>query len=223
MTTPVEVVLFDVDDTLCAYRRSGAELLSIAFERVGVEPFFELADYHARYGEFVGSTDSVAELRAACFAAIAEARGRGRDLGRAVAAVYADERDHEAVDFVPGAREAVDALGVEYRLGVVTNGAPGMQAAKLAGLGLDDAFETVVHAGYGVPAKPDPEPFRRALAALDAAPESTVHVGNSLASDVAGARAAGVRSAWLDDGSEPDPVPDYRLGSMADLREPPWR
>ncbi|PSQ56909.1 haloacid dehalogenase, partial [Halobacteriales archaeon SW_7_71_33] len=32
----VETVLFDLDDTLCTYRRSGAELLSLAFDRVGV-------------------------------------------------------------------------------------------------------------------------------------------------------------------------------------------
>src|SRR5699024_9714395 len=108
-------------------------------------------------------------------------------------------------------------------VGVVTNGPPEMQSDKLAALGLDDAFETVVHAGYDAPAKPDPEPFHRALSALDGEPASAVHIGNSLSSDVAGAQAAGLRSVWLDDGSTPDPVPDHTLASMEELANPPWR
>ncbi|WP_049898976.1 HAD family hydrolase [Halococcus agarilyticus] len=222
MSPTVDTVLFDIDDTLCAYRRSGAEVLAAAFEAAGVEPFFGITDYYDRYSRFVDRTDTIQELRAACFAAIADERGRDPDRGRAVAAAYADERDQWNVDALPGAREAVDRLATDHRLGVVTNGAPGMQAKKLAAIGLDDAFEIVVHAGYDAPAKPDPEPFRRALDALDTDPDSTVHVGNSLTSDVPGAQAAGLRAAWLADGSTPDPVPEYTLDSMADLHEPPW-
>lgn len=222
MTTPVEAVLFDIDDTLCEYRRPGREVLAAAFEDVGVEPFFDIETYESRYGEFVDATDTVEDLRVACFAAIAADSGRDPDLGRAVARAYADERDHGNVRFLPGAREAVEAFADEYRVGVVTNGAPGMQAAKLDALGLTDAFETVVYAGYDAPSKPDPEPFRRALAALDGDPNSTVHVGNSVVSDVAGAQAAGLRAAWLADGSDPDPVPEYTLSSMVDLGDPPW-
>lgn len=223
MSTPVDTVLFDIDDTLCAYRRSGADVLAAAFESAGVEPFFRIEDYYDRYSAFVDRTDTINELRAACFAAITDERGRDPDRGRAVAAAYTDERDQGAVDALPGACEAVASLAAEHRLGVVTNGAPRMQATKLAAIGLDDAFEVVVHAGYDAPAKPDPAPFRRALDALDADPASTVHVGNSLTADVPGAQAAGLQAAWLADGSTPDPVPEYTLDAMTDLHDPPWQ
>lgn len=219
---PVEAVLFDVDDTLCRYRRSGVELLAMAFDAVGVEPFFTAETYHDRYGEFVAGTETMAELRRACFAAIAREEGRDPSLGHAVADAYAAERDHGAVDPLPGALEAVECLAADHALGVVTNGAPEMQRQKLAAVGLDDAFDAVVHAGYDAPAKPDPEPFVRALAALDVPAASAVHVGNSLSTDVTGAHGAGVRSAWLDQGGDPDPVPHYTLRSMADLAASPW-
>lgn len=219
---PVDAILFDVDDTLCRYRRSGTELLALAFDAVGVEPFFTAETYHDRYGEFVAGTETVAGLRRACFAAIAADEGRDPSLGRAVADAYAAERDHGAVDALPGAREAVRGLAADHAIGVVTNGAPGMQQQKLAAIGLDEAFDVVVHAGYDAPAKPDPEPFRRALAALDVPATRSVHVGNSLSTDVAGAHGAGMRSAWLDQGGEPEPVPHYTLGTMADLTTPPW-
>lgn len=222
MAGQVDTVLFDIDDTLCEYRRSGAELLALAFDRTEIEPFFTIEDYYARYGEFSEVTDTVKTLRAECFAAIAEERGRDPALGRAIARIYAAERDHRNVQPLPGSNEAVASLACDHRLGVVTNGPPDMQAKKLDGIGIMDAFEVVIHAGYDAPAKPDPEPFHQALSTLDATPDSTVHVGNSLASDVAGAQAAGLWAVWLSDGTDPDPVPEYTLDSLTELSEPPW-
>jgi HAD superfamily hydrolase (TIGR01509 family) len=223
MTASVNTVLFDIDDTLCEYRRSGSEVLALAFDANDVESFFAIEDYYARYAEFAAQTESIDDLRAECFAALADDRNDDPNLGRAVAESYTAERDHRNVRALPGAREAVTALADDHRVGVVTNGPPAMQSQKLAALGLDDAFETVVHAGYDAPAKPDPEPFYQALATLDGQPESSVHIGNSLSSDVAGAQAAGLSSVWLDDGSTPDPVPDHTLASMEELANPPWK
>jgi putative hydrolase of the HAD superfamily len=227
---PVDAVLFDVDDTLCRYRRPGSELLPLAFDRVGVEPFFGAEEYHERYPEFLAAADDVGSLRERCFETLAAERGRDPAVGRRVARAYAAERDHRNVRPLPGAREAVERLAADHRIGVVTNGGPSMQHDKLEKLGLDDAFETVVFAGYDTAPKPDPEPFRRALRALSVTPERAVHVGNSTRSDVAGARAAGIRAAWLVEdatsGTDPgpaDPEPTYTLTSMTDLHAPPWR
>jgi putative hydrolase of the HAD superfamily len=224
MATPIEAVLFDVDDTLCAYERTSGELLALAFEDVGVDPFVTPEEYIDRYREFTEDSQTMADLRERCFAAIAREKGRDPDIGRAVARAYAAERDHANVRLLPGARDALATLSGDYRLAAVTNGSPEMQSTKLAALDVTDYFETVVHAGYGAPPKPDPKPFHDALELLDASPERAVHVGNSLASDVAGAHAAGLRSAWLANGdSDPEPEPHYVLESMADLTTPPWR
>ena len=225
-TRHVDTVLFDLDDTLCSYRRGGGELIELAFERVGVDQFFDVVDYHARYPEFVDDTDTVEELRRQCFAAIAGDRGYDPETGRAIADAFAAERDHRNVEPLPGAHDALEHLGEDHRLGLVTNGAPGMQAKKLDGLGIRDAFDVLVFAGYDAPGKPDPAAFDHALSRLDASPDRAVHVGNSLGSDVTGAHAAGVGSVWLPDGTHegsPEPVPDYTLDSLEDLLEPPWR
>jgi HAD superfamily hydrolase (TIGR01509 family) len=219
MTSSVEAVLLDIDDTLCEYRRSGSELLSVAFERVGVDPFFTDQEYTARYNDFTDDSENMQDLRERCFAAIASDCGHDPELGREVARVYAAERDHTNVRFCPGAQETLEQLSGTVPLAAVTNGAPEMQSAKLRTLGIDDRFETVVHAGYDAPAKPAPDPFHAALDALEVAPDRAVHVGNSLASDVAGAKNAGVPAAWLEnDTPETQSVePDYVLGSMAEL------
>lgn len=226
MSEPVAAVSLDVDGTICEYRRSGADLLALSFETVGVDPFFAIEDYYDRFGDAARHHDTVDDIRSHCFAELADAAGLDPAVGRDVAAVYADERDHGDVEFLPGAAAALDALAADYRLAVVTNGGPSMQSAKLDALGVADRFETVVYAGHDLPAKPGPEPFEDVLESLDVAADRTVHVGNSLAADVQGAHAAGLRSAWLANGDvDPNlpPRPDYVLDSMADLADPPWR
>ena len=222
---PVETVLFDLDDTLCEYRRTPGELIEVACERVGVEPFFGEREYVARYREFTDESDDAADLRERCFAAIAADCDRDPDLGREIARAFAAEGDHANVRPLPGAREAVERLAADYRVAVVTNGAPGMQRQKLDALAFADRFETVVHAGYDAPAKPDPGPFQVALDRLDGHPERAVHVGNSLSSDVAGARAAGLRAVWLratDDTEPGEHRPHHTVERMDALVDPPW-
>jgi putative hydrolase of the HAD superfamily len=221
--TDVDAVLFDLDDTLCEYRLTTEDLLARSFERAGVDPLFTVDDYSDRYGDFVDRSDGIRDLRRQCFATLAEEAGAEPSDGERVAEHFSDERDHADVRPLPGAGSVVEAFADRYRLGIVTNGAPEMQTAKLEALSFSDAFETVVYAGYDVPAKPDPAPFYRGLDALDATPERAVHVGNSLESDVAGAAAAGLRSVWLGNGVEtPRPRPDFRIQSLEELRTPPW-
>ena len=226
MTDAVDAVLFDLDDTLCEYRRTSADLLRESFEAVGVDPFFDVHEYYDAYETVVNDDDDhdgMRELRELCFAGLADEYGYSRDLAYAMADHYAESRDHTAVDPLPGATAAVDALAADHALGVVTNGAPAMQREKLSALAFADRFETVVFAGYDAPAKPEPDAYHAALADLDVAADRAVHVGNSLQTDVPGAHAAGVRSAWLSDGSDPNPEPHYTIGRLDELATPPWR
>jgi HAD superfamily hydrolase (TIGR01549 family) len=224
MADPVDAVLFDLDDTLCSYRRSTEELLAASFDAVGVDPLFPPSAYYERFAAFLGDHDTMAAFRAACFADAARAHGSDPELAREVAAVFEARRDQTAVDPLPGAVDAVRALADEHALGLVTNGPPDAQTTKLGALGLADAFETTVFAGFDAPVKPAPDPFERALSALGVPADRAVMVGNSPTSDVAGARAAGLRAAWLrEEDRSPDEAPAYVLDSMRELSDPPWR
>jgi putative hydrolase of the HAD superfamily len=224
MSTPVDGLIFDLDGTLCEYRRPGTDVLETAFDRIGAEPFFTVADYYGRFEEFVPGNDGIRGIRSDTFATLAAESGHDPEVGRELAAVYTAERDHSAVRWLPGARDALDELGERYRLSIVTNGDPEMQGEKLAALGAADRFETVVHAGFDAPSKPAPEPFEEALAAMGVDAPRAVTVGNSLDHDVAGAHNAGLQSVWLDRDGEhaARPEPHHRIESMHDLRAEPW-
>lgn len=68
----------------------------------------------------------------------------------------------------------------------------------LGRVGLRESLDEVVTSAVAGVAKPDPEIFARALAEAGVGAAHALHVGDSLAEDVAGARAAGIRAVWLD-------------------------
>jgi putative hydrolase of the HAD superfamily len=224
MDEPVAAVLFDLDDTLCRYRRDPGTVLSAAFERAGVDPLFPVEAYYDRFHEFADGAADMDELRERCFVALARERGHDPGIGRAVAEAFSAERDPAAVDPLPGAREAVAGLGERYPLGLVTNGLREAQRTKLRAVGLDDAFGVEVFAAESDrAAKPDPAPFRHACEALGVSPGEAIHVGDSPVADVGGATAAGLRSVLVAGSPAPSgPEPTYRVASPRELLPAPW-
>lgn len=218
----MDAVLFDLDGTLVEYERSGREVLSAAFDRVDIAPFFEVEDYYDRYEAFFEQSRSITHLRERIFADIAETRGHPAELGVEVAQAYEAERDHGRVSLLDGAWEVLDALA-DRPTAMVTNGDPEMQRPKLESTGLDSYFETVVYAGYDAPAKPDPEPFHMALQAIGGSADQAAYVGNDPRDDVGGAAAAGLESVWLRNGSTavPESEPSYTIEVLSDLFETP--
>jgi HAD superfamily hydrolase (TIGR01549 family) len=69
--------------------------------------------------------------------------------------------------------------------------------------------------------KPDPRVFRHAVERLGLLPHEVLHVGDSDVDDVLGAKAAGLRVAWVNrDGRSlrPDvPAPDFEIPDLTPL------
>lgn len=87
-----------------------------------------------------------------------------------------------------------------YRCGVITNAifpAP-LFVAKANELGLGGYFETFVTSGDVGLAKPNPAPFVKALADLGLEPQDALFVGDTVETDIAGARAAGMRAVLIE-------------------------
>ena len=228
MADAIDAVCFDLDETLCTYTQPVSAVLDAAFEETGVDALFPVEAYFERFEDYLQASEDVADLRHRCFGDLAVEAGHERDVGEAVANAYAEIRDPGAVELLPGAEAALDALSEEYRIGLVTNGGPDLQRSKMEAVGLDGVFETTVFAGYDTPPKPHTEPFEVAVDGLDTTNDRAVHVGNSLGSDVAGAHAAGLQSVWVpaegyvEDATVDDHPPDYTVDSLHALLDPPW-
>jgi putative hydrolase of the HAD superfamily len=102
---------------------------------------------------------------------------------------------------LPGAAEAVRALAPRYRLAIVsdTGFVSGAAQDRLLALdGLREHFDVTVYSMDVGHAKPRPEPFHAALAALGVEPSQALHVGDNERTDVGGALAVGMRAVRLD-------------------------
>jgi len=109
------------------------------------------------------------------------------------------------------------------RLGVISNT---IQPARyldqvLVRRKLYDFFPVRVYSSEVGVAKPHPEIFRVALAALDVAPERAVYVGDRLEADVAGAHGVGMKAVLIEVPHRvernPDIVPDARIRELPEL------
>ena len=127
------------------------------------------------------------------------------------------------VRLLDGAEAALDWARAGHRVGLITNGPGAEQREKLRRAGLTASFESLTISGEAGASKPDGAIFARALASLGVEASEAVHVGNSLAADVAGARAAGLDAVWLraPDADGPASADTHDCRIIASMRELP--
>jgi FMN hydrolase / 5-amino-6-(5-phospho-D-ribitylamino)uracil phosphatase len=215
MLHDLQVLCFDLDDTFWDVR----QVLDRAEQRVGAflaQRYPRLAERYTR-----------ADLLAARQRLAAAEPGRAHDMTwlrtetmrrLAVAEGYPDAAGAEAfdvfivarneVELFPDVRPALDRLSGRYRLATLSNG-----NADLHRIGLAPLFAVMLNAaGVGV-AKPHPEAFAAVARELGCEPGRMLYVGDDPHADVLGARAAGLRTAWVN--RRGTPWPD--VGPQADL------
>lgn len=96
---------------------------------------------------------------------------------------------------LPAAVTRLRAAGV--KVAIISN-SEGHLAALFEELGILDCFDRVVDSSVVGVAKPDPRIFSFATEAFGIPSERALHLGDTFATDVAGARAAGIRTALID-------------------------
>lgn len=123
-------------------------------------------------------------------------------------------------DLYDGAREVLDALAGRATLAMITNGLSEVQRARIERLGIGDYFHTVVISSEVGVTKPRREIFDLAFTGLgDPAPETALMVGDSLTSDIAGARNFGIDTCWYNPLGHVRPTDDSVTHEIAVLAE----
>lgn len=133
-------------------------------------------------------------------ATIVAAAGAARDsIPRLVDAMWSEHVEHNLWSLVPaglaGALSRARAAGL--RVAIVSN-SEGMLVQLFDKLGIAGAFDLVVDSALVGFEKPDARIFRVALDRFGVPPERALHLGDMYATDVVGARAAGMRAALVD-------------------------
>ena len=98
---------------------------------------------------------------------------------------------------LPGTTELLELMKGKYRLAVISN-SDGHMADRLASLGLGKYFEHVIDSGNIGHEKPSPLIFQAALAAMQAAPDRALYLGDIYSIDYLGAQKAGMKAMLMD-------------------------
>jgi phosphoserine phosphatase len=182
----------------------------------------------ALWGSFTGDDPSLVQLREwmptyrlrSWAAALTEVGIDDAALAAEVAEFFAKDRSRRHVVFAES-EQVLHQLKKNFRLALITNGAPDIQGTKIDGSNLASFFETIIISGDHGFGKPDLRIFQLALQRLQVAAHEAVMIGDSLNRDVAGARDAGIRTIWINRYQRTlgasHPIPEIELTDLRDL------
>ena len=200
-------ILFDLDDTLFDHRRAthialqavhAGHAADLSFDAFAQEHARVLEVYHAR---FLAGELSLDEARAARMTEAFATFGRKISIEQSLAIADIYRREHRGNRaLVAGARELLDALHGQARLGLISNNAVAEQFDKLRTLNIAHYFEAIVISEDVGVTKPDRRIFEIALERLGATALQTVMVGDNLPVDIHGALNANIAAVWLNRG-----------------------
>ncbi len=143
---------------------------------------------------------------------VAAKLGRPETAGRVAERFLADARaclDRNA--------PLLERLHGRYRLGVVSNFYGNLESVCRE-MGLSPHLDAAIDSAVVRSEKPDRRIFDAALSAVHVEPSEAIFVGDSLARDMAGAKAAGIRHVWLRAGEGNACCPEDRvIASLPEL------
>lgn len=108
-----------------------------------------------------------------------------------------DRNRLEAFDFYPGIAEFLAEARKFFTLVVITNGPEFSQVPKVEAINLARHVDHIIIGGQEAEQKPARSIFEKALKLANCAAHEAIHVGDSLAADIAGANGSGITSVWI--------------------------
>lgn len=108
------------------------------------------------------------------------------------------DRDRmESFDFFPGITDFLIAARKFFTLVVITNGPEFSQIPKVESVNMAKYVDHIIIGGQEPEQKPAQSIFYKALKLANCEAHEAVHVGDSLAADIAGAHNSGITSIWI--------------------------
>jgi len=217
----VRVVFFDLDETLldddhcmrkavartCAtlgkrYPQIKPKILESTYLRVSSELWTSYGSVPRTYS--TGDSGGI-DIRLEVWSQALTVYGLpNQDLAIEAVDLYSQER-RAGYCLFPDVHEVLQALRQRYILGLISNGPVDTQREKVHVTGLGAYLHILMISGELGVGKPDSGIFLKALESAQVIPEEAIHIGDSLTSDVAGAKGVGMYAIWLNRKKVPKP------------------
>lgn len=222
----IEFLFLDLDDTILDFHK--AERLAIAktFRSFGLEPTDAVLDrYHVINRQHWERLERGEITRQQVLTGRFQVLFAEMGIPAEAEAVAKSYEHNLGIGhyFLPGAKEALDAILGKYRLFLASNGTASVQHSRLTSAGLYPYFEQVFVSQDLGANKPSKEFFDACAARIPGyRRENALMVGDSLSSDILGGKNAGMKTCWVNPaGAAPraDIVPDWQIACLSQLPE----
>ncbi|EJG1623672.1 HAD family hydrolase [Vibrio parahaemolyticus] len=233
----LKAIFFDMDETLCgtsqADKAAGQKLaawIQQTYPQVS-DPQAFLQRYlqgvykklNAEFPQLVALLPDENAFRCGLIQTILAENGIHIDAEQAQQAQhYFDSARMGAFTFFPGVKEMLTDLRKHYKLVVITNGPIFSQHPKLKATQMDEWVDHIIVGGEEPEEKPAASIFQKALNLVDIKPEEALHIGDSLAADIAGANNMGILSVWVNATGASNPTeitPNFEIRETVELKE----
>ncbi|EGR2229309.1 HAD-IA family hydrolase [Vibrio parahaemolyticus] len=233
----LKAIFFDMDETLCgtsqADKAAGqkfAAWIQQTYPQVS-DPKAFLQRYlqgvykklNAEFPQLVALLPDENAFRCGLIQTILAENGIHIDAEQAQQAQhYFDSARMGAFTFFPGVKEMLTDLRKHYKLVVITNGPIFSQHPKLKATQMDEWVDHIIVGGEEPEEKPAASIFQKALNLVDIKPEEALHIGDSLAADIAGANNMGILSVWVNATGASNPTeitPNFEIRETVELKE----
>ncbi len=221
-----KALFLDMDGTFLDFEAAERQAFFRALSKAGAEPTEERCRLYSSINDslwkaFERGEITKGDIRRQRYTLLFERLGILAD-GVAV------EQDYEVFlgegqDLIPGARETLDYLYARYPLYVVTNGFAQVQRNRLRLAGIDGLMRDCFISEELGAQKPKKVFFDRCFERMDRAfrPSEILMIGDSLTSDILGAKNAGLSSCWFNPKrlkNESGILPDHEIHTLAELK-----
>ena len=228
--TPAKAVFFDLDATLvyldsAVLEEKMARVCAAVAASNGLDPASLQTQHRWRVPELwqladTGAMDGVAVMRETWRCALAACGCDSETAAWTAFDLFWSDR-LGIVRLFDDVATTLAQLRGRLPTAVITNGPADTQFDKLQVTGFDNYFDLFLASSELGVLKPDPRIFARACEKLNVTPGDVWHVGDSLATDVAGAKAAGLTAIWLNRGGvkreQGQQEPDFEIQTLTEL------
>ncbi len=221
----IKDVFLDLDDTILDFQRAEREALAATLNQMGVTPTPErVQSYHEinlKHWKMLERGEITRErLLVRRFEVFFESVGVVADADR-TQRVYEYELGLRSY-FIEGAKEMLDELkAAGYRLYLASNGTTVVQTPRIRAAALTSYFDGIFLSEAIGCDKPSRAFFDACFAEIrDFSPEQAIILGDSLSSDIAGGRNAGIQTCWFHPAGTPPTggiKPDHQIFALSEF------
>jgi len=231
----LKAVFFDMDDTLCDFTSSERQARRIMCEGVArdynldsslVEEVYraislEALKRHPNMEVNLSLWPTVQSFRAEVWGRVFSKLGlRNYEPAPSLAAQHERIR-REHLRLYPDALPILNALHGHFPLVLVSNGPADVQRDEANLLGLSRFFNVMLFEGELGFGKPDRRVFDLGLSHTRSASSEVIFIGDSLLTDIQGAKGAGLQAVWVNRNGrsreDNQPQPDFEIRGLREL------